>query len=256
MALPKVLDDHPRGRRWHSLRPVTHAHDRPRLRPWLGSYTSRHPGHDHTAGSRHARVAALPPSRRPSSRYLGGGAEHERSNRKTRRYKRLRVLDRCRVRRRQSRHIRDAGRVRHRREPEQFSLPVPRPANMWMPVRSPCNTEVAMAWSGKFVIKHGRGGKTHFVLLASNGRVVATSETYESKESCLKGIDAEAPRRRRSGDRRACEGATCQEGRAHEEVDRSAGDQDRVPSTPSQREPHTDWVEWLRQRLAAVTCSF
>ena len=47
-----------------------------------------------------------------------------------------------------------------------------------------------MARSGKFVIKHGRGGKTHFVLLASNGRVVATSETYESKESCLKGIDA------------------------------------------------------------------
>ena len=46
-----------------------------------------------------------------------------------------------------------------------------------------------MARSGKFVIKHGRGGKTHFVLLASNGRVVATSETYESKESCLKGIE-------------------------------------------------------------------
>jgi uncharacterized protein YegP (UPF0339 family) len=47
-----------------------------------------------------------------------------------------------------------------------------------------------MARSGKFVIKYGRGGKTHFVLLASNDRVVATSETYESKESCLKGIDA------------------------------------------------------------------
>ena len=40
------------------------------------------------------------------------------------------------------------------------------------------------------MIKRGRGGKTHFVLLASNGRVVATSETYESKESCLKGIAA------------------------------------------------------------------
>ena len=47
-----------------------------------------------------------------------------------------------------------------------------------------------MARSGKFVIKHGRGGKTDFVLLATNGRVVATSETYESKESCLKGIGA------------------------------------------------------------------
>ena len=47
-----------------------------------------------------------------------------------------------------------------------------------------------MVRNGKFVIKRGRGGKTHFVLLASNGRVVATSETYESKQSCLKGIAA------------------------------------------------------------------
>ena len=47
-----------------------------------------------------------------------------------------------------------------------------------------------MARNGKFVIKQGRGGKSHFVLLASNGRVVVTSETYESKQSCLKGIDA------------------------------------------------------------------
>jgi uncharacterized protein YegP (UPF0339 family) len=38
--------------------------------------------------------------------------------------------------------------------------------------------------------KTGRGGKTHFVLVATNGRVVATSETYESKESCLKGVAA------------------------------------------------------------------
>ena len=46
------------------------------------------------------------------------------------------------------------------------------------------------ARSGKFVIKRGRGGKTRFVRLASNGRVVATSDTYDSKESCLKGIAA------------------------------------------------------------------
>ena len=45
-----------------------------------------------------------------------------------------------------------------------------------------------MARTGKFLIKTGRGGKTHFVLVATNGRVVATSETYESKESCLKGV--------------------------------------------------------------------
>ncbi len=47
-----------------------------------------------------------------------------------------------------------------------------------------------VARTGKFLIKTGRGGKTHLVLVATNGRVVATSETYESKESCLKGIAA------------------------------------------------------------------
>jgi uncharacterized protein YegP (UPF0339 family) len=50
--------------------------------------------------------------------------------------------------------------------------------------------EVTVARSGKFLIKTGRGGKTHFVLVATNGRVVVTSETYESKESCLKGVAA------------------------------------------------------------------
>jgi uncharacterized protein YegP (UPF0339 family) len=48
----------------------------------------------------------------------------------------------------------------------------------------------SVARTGKFLIKTGRGGKTHFVLVATNGRVVATSETYESKESCLKGVSA------------------------------------------------------------------
>ena len=47
-----------------------------------------------------------------------------------------------------------------------------------------------MARAGKFVVKTGRSGKTHFVLLASNGRVVVTSETYESRQACLKGIEA------------------------------------------------------------------
>jgi uncharacterized protein YegP (UPF0339 family) len=50
--------------------------------------------------------------------------------------------------------------------------------------------EVTVARTGKFLIKAGRGGKTHFVLVATNGRVVATSETYESKDSCLKGVAA------------------------------------------------------------------
>jgi uncharacterized protein YegP (UPF0339 family) len=50
--------------------------------------------------------------------------------------------------------------------------------------------EVIVARTAKFLIRTGRGGKTHFVLVATNGRVVATSETYESKESCLKGVAA------------------------------------------------------------------
>ena len=44
--------------------------------------------------------------------------------------------------------------------------------------------------TAQFVIKQGRGGNTHLVLLASNVRGVVTSETYESKQSCIKGIDA------------------------------------------------------------------
>ena len=47
-----------------------------------------------------------------------------------------------------------------------------------------------MPRAGKFVVRTGRGGKTHFVLLASNGRVVLTSETYESRRACLNGIEA------------------------------------------------------------------
>jgi uncharacterized protein YegP (UPF0339 family) len=42
--------------------------------------------------------------------------------------------------------------------------------------------------SGKFVLKKGASGKFHFNLLAANGQVIATSETYESKESALNGI--------------------------------------------------------------------
>jgi uncharacterized protein YegP (UPF0339 family) len=42
--------------------------------------------------------------------------------------------------------------------------------------------------SGKFVLKKGSTGKFHFNLQAGNGQVIATSETYESKESALNGI--------------------------------------------------------------------
>ena len=42
--------------------------------------------------------------------------------------------------------------------------------------------------AGKFVLKKGSSGKFHFNLVASNGQVIATSETYESKSAALNGI--------------------------------------------------------------------
>ena len=42
--------------------------------------------------------------------------------------------------------------------------------------------------AGKFVVKKGAAGKFRFNLLASNGQVIATSEAYETKSACLKGI--------------------------------------------------------------------
>jgi uncharacterized protein YegP (UPF0339 family) len=42
--------------------------------------------------------------------------------------------------------------------------------------------------SGKFVLKKGESGKFHFNLIAGNGQVIATSQSYESKESALHGI--------------------------------------------------------------------
>jgi uncharacterized protein YegP (UPF0339 family) len=44
--------------------------------------------------------------------------------------------------------------------------------------------------AGKFVIKKGASGQFHFNLVSTNGEVVATSETYVSKESCKEGIEA------------------------------------------------------------------
>lgn len=43
---------------------------------------------------------------------------------------------------------------------------------------------------GKFVVKKGSTGKFRFNLLSTNGQVVATSEAYESKASCLNGVRA------------------------------------------------------------------
>ena len=44
--------------------------------------------------------------------------------------------------------------------------------------------------AGKFVLKKGSSGKYHFNLVAANGQVVATSGTYEHKQSVLSGIES------------------------------------------------------------------
>jgi uncharacterized protein YegP (UPF0339 family) len=42
----------------------------------------------------------------------------------------------------------------------------------------------------KFVLKKGSTGKFHFNLVATNGQVIATSESYESKAAALNGIES------------------------------------------------------------------
>ena len=44
--------------------------------------------------------------------------------------------------------------------------------------------------AGKFVVKKGSSGKFHFNLVASNGQVIASSETYETKSSAMNGIES------------------------------------------------------------------
>jgi len=41
---------------------------------------------------------------------------------------------------------------------------------------------------GKFVVKKGTTGKFRFNLLSTNGQIVATSEAYNSKASCMGGV--------------------------------------------------------------------
>jgi len=43
---------------------------------------------------------------------------------------------------------------------------------------------------GKFVVKKGSTGKFRFNLVSTNGQVVATSEAYNSKASCMNGVKA------------------------------------------------------------------
>lgn len=44
--------------------------------------------------------------------------------------------------------------------------------------------------AAKFVLKEGGTGKFHFNLVATNGQVIATSESYESKSAALNGIES------------------------------------------------------------------
>jgi uncharacterized protein YegP (UPF0339 family) len=43
---------------------------------------------------------------------------------------------------------------------------------------------------GKFVLKRGTTGKFRFKLLSTNGKVLATSEPYESKAAALRGVES------------------------------------------------------------------
>ena len=44
--------------------------------------------------------------------------------------------------------------------------------------------------TGKFVIHHSSDGQFHFVLKASNGETILTSELYKAKASALNGIES------------------------------------------------------------------
>lgn len=46
------------------------------------------------------------------------------------------------------------------------------------------------AIASKFVLTKGNSGKYHWNLKASNGQVIASSESYESKRAALAGIES------------------------------------------------------------------
>ena len=44
--------------------------------------------------------------------------------------------------------------------------------------------------AAKFELKAAKGGKFMFILKAANGKVILTSETYDTKKAAAKGIEA------------------------------------------------------------------
>jgi len=57
-----------------------------------------------------------------------------------------------------------------------------------VPCRRPINERRIQPVPGKFVVEKGSTGKFRFNLLSTNGRVVATSEAYNSKASAMGGV--------------------------------------------------------------------
>ena len=47
-----------------------------------------------------------------------------------------------------------------------------------------------MAGKAKYVIKRAKNGQYYFVLQAANGEIIATGETYVSKQGAIRGIDS------------------------------------------------------------------
>jgi uncharacterized protein YegP (UPF0339 family) len=70
----------------------------------------------------------------------------------------------------------------------RVGLPTRPPAGRSAPETQTERKDAVMA--GKFVLKKGSTGKYHFNLQAGNGQVIATSETYETKDAALNGIDS------------------------------------------------------------------
>ncbi|HLL36412.1 YegP family protein [Streptomyces sp. NPDC052773] len=44
--------------------------------------------------------------------------------------------------------------------------------------------------AARYEVRHTPGKGYHFVLIATNGQVIATSEHYETHRACLGGIDS------------------------------------------------------------------
>ena len=65
---------------------------------------------------------------------------------------------------------------------------------------------------GKFEIKAGRNGKFRFNLKASNGQTILSSESYDSRSGCEKGIESV---RKNSGNEARFERKSAKDGSAY-----------------------------------------